>query len=41
MRVKSISVCKNAICEWYKQYRVKDEDEFKKANEIWKKIIKS
>lgn len=41
MRVKSISVCKNAICEWYKQYRVKDEDELKKANEIWKKIIKS
>ena len=43
----SIAIIKNpmnsrhtcSIIPWYEKYRVTDEDELKKANEIWKKII--
>lgn len=38
----SISIYKNLIYKrygWYEEYRVKDKDELKKVNEIWKKII--
>lgn len=38
---KGISIYKNPSrgVPWYEQYRVKDEEYIKKANEIWKKII--
>lgn len=47
MRIKGISIYKNStagrystpVTSQFEQYRVKDEDELKKANEIWKKII--
>lgn len=29
----------NSITPWYEQYRVKDKEELKKANDIWKRII--
>jgi hypothetical protein len=44
---KSISIYKNpmnnagtsSIIPWYEKYRVKNEDELKRANEIWKEMI--
>lgn len=27
-------------CGWYEKYRVKDEEELKKANEIWAQLLK-
>lgn len=44
---RSIGIYKNPmnsrgtmpIVSWYEEYRVKDPDEIKKANEIWKKIL--
>ena len=45
-RVKALAVVKsptdahrNPIVPQYEQYRITDEDELKKANEIWKNII--
>lgn len=32
--------CGNNITPWYEQYRVTDDEELKKANDIWQKIIK-
>lgn len=41
--VSSISIYKNAsekrYTPWYEKYRIKDEKELKKANDIWKNII--
>lgn len=41
MRVKGITVYKNPIyvIPWYEKYRVTDEDELKKANDIWAQIL--
>lgn len=33
-----ISIVKDNPCGWYEKYRITDEDELKKANEIWQKI---
>lgn len=40
-RRKSASIYKSPSrgVQWYTQYAVKDEDELKKANEIWKEIL--
>lgn len=39
MRVKGITVYKNPSKGlWYEKYRIKSEDELKKANEIWKRL---
>ncbi len=35
---KSITIYVNHTDQWYEQYRVKNEEELKKANEIWKEI---
>ena len=40
---KGVSIVKNPMnttVPWYEKYRIKDEDELKKANEMWKDIIK-
>lgn len=45
-RVKSISIIKspigrwnNLIIPWYEKYRIADDGELKKVNDIWKKIL--
>jgi hypothetical protein len=38
-RLTGISIYKSRRVHWYDKYRVKDEDELKKAGDIWKNII--
>lgn len=37
----SVKIVKSPVkgIHWYQQYRITDEDELKKANNIWKKIV--
>lgn len=37
-RTKCITIRKGYFLGWYEQYRIKDEDELMKANEIWNRI---
>lgn len=39
IKTTSITIMKNNPCGWYEQYRVKEEELLKMANEIWQKII--